>query len=159
MIVEANLDSKGEVTDARVLSGPEELRKSALASVLDWHYSPDAALSRVRVTVNFGDAASARRPTVQALNGTTGIVFQGLSAEAEQELRHRLPVSEGETLDTRKITEIVREFDSHLLVMGVGPNKVIIVARPLPAVDAARRLSPARTGRQAAARRWKRASE
>ena len=44
MIVEATLDAKGEVSDARVISGPEELRKEALASVLQWHYQPGPAL-------------------------------------------------------------------------------------------------------------------
>jgi D-alanyl-D-alanine endopeptidase (penicillin-binding protein 7) len=43
--VEMTLDERGEVSDARVLSGPEELRKAALESVLQWHYSPAALAS------------------------------------------------------------------------------------------------------------------
>jgi TonB family protein len=43
--VEMTLNERGEVSDARVLSGPEELRKAALGSVLQWHYSPAALAS------------------------------------------------------------------------------------------------------------------
>jgi D-alanyl-D-alanine endopeptidase (penicillin-binding protein 7) len=43
--VEMTLDQHGEVSDARVLSGPEELRKATLESVLQWHYSPAALAS------------------------------------------------------------------------------------------------------------------
>ena len=43
--VEMTLDDRGEVSDARVLSGPEELRKATLESVLQWHYSPAAVAS------------------------------------------------------------------------------------------------------------------
>src|SRR5262249_35414995 len=34
--IEVKLDSTGEVADAKVLSGPEELRRAALQSVLNW---------------------------------------------------------------------------------------------------------------------------
>jgi len=43
--VEMTLDEHGEVSDARVLSGPEELRRATLESVLRWHYSPAALAS------------------------------------------------------------------------------------------------------------------
>jgi TonB family protein len=43
--VEMTVDERGEVADARVLSGPEELRKATLESVLHWHYSPSALSS------------------------------------------------------------------------------------------------------------------
>ena len=38
--LDLTLNDRGEVSDARVMSGPEELRKAALESVLGWHYSP-----------------------------------------------------------------------------------------------------------------------
>ena len=47
-------DERGEVSDARVLSGPDELRRAALESVLQWHYSPNARGSTsVQVTLRF----------------------------------------------------------------------------------------------------------
>jgi TonB family protein len=41
--VEVKLDANGNVSDARVLSGPDELRNAALQSVLQWHFTRDAA--------------------------------------------------------------------------------------------------------------------
>ena len=54
--VEAKLDSTGNVADARVLSGPEELRKAALESVLDWHFTRDAARGTRLITISFTEA-------------------------------------------------------------------------------------------------------
>jgi len=52
--VEMTLNERGEVSDARVLSGPEELRKATLESVLQWHYSPAALASTVtQATLRF----------------------------------------------------------------------------------------------------------
>jgi TonB family protein len=52
--VEMTLDERGEVSDARVLSGPEELRKATLESVLHWHYSPAALASTItQATLRF----------------------------------------------------------------------------------------------------------
>ena len=52
--VEMTLNERGEVSDARVLSGPEELRKAALESVLQWHYSPGVLASTVtQATLRF----------------------------------------------------------------------------------------------------------
>ena len=41
--VEVKLDASGNVSDARVLSGPDELRRAALESVLQWHFTRDVA--------------------------------------------------------------------------------------------------------------------
>jgi TonB family protein len=45
--VEVILDNAGQVADARVLSGPTELRRTALSSVLNWHFAAQTAGSRV----------------------------------------------------------------------------------------------------------------
>jgi TonB family protein len=52
VVVDMTLNDRGEVSDARVLSGPEELRKATLESVLQWHYSP-AALSSTETQATF----------------------------------------------------------------------------------------------------------
>jgi TonB family protein len=51
--VELRLDSSGNVTDAHVLSGPDELRKTVLQSVLGWHFTPQSAGSTKVVNVQF----------------------------------------------------------------------------------------------------------
>lgn len=48
------VDDHGEVSDARVLNGPDELRKAALESVLGWHYSPSSIRSAsTQATLHF----------------------------------------------------------------------------------------------------------
>lgn len=60
VILDATLSAKGEVTDARVINGPEELRKAVLANVLNWHYaSQPAPPTSTRVTVTFTQPATA----------------------------------------------------------------------------------------------------
>lgn len=51
--VEVQLDATGNVSDAHVLSGPDELRAAVLQSVLEWHFTRDAANSTREVEVAF----------------------------------------------------------------------------------------------------------
>ena len=72
VVLDLVTDDRGEVSDARVLSGPEELRRAALESVLQWHYSPDALRSTtLQTTLRFslpaGDSErEARAHTLRA---------------------------------------------------------------------------------------------
>jgi TonB family protein len=64
VLVELKLNSKGEVSDARVLSGPDELRKAVLASVLEWHYVADTAPpALVHATIHFGERSASAAAT------------------------------------------------------------------------------------------------
>ena len=54
VVLEVDIDENGNVSDARVLSGPQELRKAALTSVLQWHYSKNMSLpAKTQVSVDF----------------------------------------------------------------------------------------------------------
>jgi TonB family protein len=53
VIIDATLDKKGEVTEAKVASGPQELRAAALESVLQWHFNPDAQTSPAEIAIHF----------------------------------------------------------------------------------------------------------
>jgi TonB family protein len=53
--LEVKLDSSGNVADARVLSGPDELRKAALESVLNWHFTSDAARGSRLISISFSE--------------------------------------------------------------------------------------------------------
>jgi D-alanyl-D-alanine endopeptidase (penicillin-binding protein 7) len=54
VVVEMSLNDRGEVSDARILSGPDELRKATLEAVLQWHYSPAVIRSTVtQATLRF----------------------------------------------------------------------------------------------------------
>ncbi len=54
VVLDLVTDERGEVSDARVISGPDELRRAALESVLQWHYSPEALRSTtLQTTLRF----------------------------------------------------------------------------------------------------------
>jgi TonB family protein len=61
--LEVKLDSDGNVVDAHVLSGPEELRKASLESVLNWHFAADAARGTRLVNISFSDQGQAVQVT------------------------------------------------------------------------------------------------
>jgi len=42
MVVEVSIDDRGFVADARVVSGPQELRRAVLQSILNWQYDPQS---------------------------------------------------------------------------------------------------------------------
>jgi TonB family protein len=135
VLVDASLNANGEVSDARVLSGPEELRKAVLSSVLEWHYSTDVAPPpTVRIAIQFirpnsGGAAPFVPPQFPQVKGGlpseavqwTGTIsdirFNGLSSELQQQVESRLPVHKGDpyTHDTFPSTvAALNSVDHHL---------------------------------------------
>jgi TonB family protein len=133
VIVEAVLNERGVVTDARVTSGPAVFRKTALHSVLDWHYEPGTP-SPVEIVIEFrgypallngqpAPSALPARAAAEAPKMQAGIIkriqFTGPAAEFEELLRERLPIREGDSfhVDTVPlIADIVRQADEHLAV-------------------------------------------
>jgi TonB family protein len=71
--VEATIDAAGDVSDARVVSGPSELRRSVLQSVLEWHFPADASGStRVRqINVAFDSATAQKHAPEEASQPAT----------------------------------------------------------------------------------------
>ncbi len=132
VIVEAMTDSTGNVGDARVLSGPDELRRAALESVLQWHFRQDAANSTRPVQIEFTLPRPVRAPAPDFFPSL--IVLQrfpagpidrpvrhieilGYPSEVRNQLAARLPVHEGDVL-TQELADatgqVVRDFDEHL---------------------------------------------
>jgi TonB family protein len=120
------LDGKGNVADASVVSGPEELRKAVLQSVLNWHFTSDTANSTRQIAVSFrlpANSVTGAAPTgmiggvvpppgrgAQGLVAATvsglavagpgtlaGISVRGLSDDQTNELLAKLPVHEGDS--------------------------------------------------------------
>ena len=56
---QVTLDASGNVSDAHIISGPQELRKAVMHSVLDWHFAADAASTTRTVAVKFEKPAVA----------------------------------------------------------------------------------------------------
>ena len=62
VLLDLAVDDQGEVSDARVLNGPDELRKAALESVLGWHYAPSSISSvSTQATLRFNLAGRCER--------------------------------------------------------------------------------------------------
>jgi TonB family protein len=157
VIVRATLDEKGNVTDAQVVSGPEILRRAALRSVLDWHYSRAAGSpSSVDVAIDFtlpaareGSAASTemeRRRMAQKMESAgiegssiRGIRYSPMPDQLREELARRLPVREGDQIDEAKMTqlrELAREIDEHigvgLMMSAEGGNRSVTINFTFP---------------------------
>jgi TonB family protein len=53
VLAQVKVDADGNVSDATILSGPDQLRKPVLQSVLGWHFTKDAAGSTRQIGVTF----------------------------------------------------------------------------------------------------------
>ena len=157
VVVQVRIDRNGTVSDAQVLSGPEELRKAVLASVLDWHFAHSMAgtTSQSTITFNLGTGE------VRAVVGPSGITpaplprpaaleplpppapqrtinsltITGLSDAARADLLSRLPMHQGEALSPetlRQLAQVVKDFDEHLAVSARPVNDEVAVAITLP---------------------------
>ena len=62
VVLQATVDSAGNVTDARVMSGPEELRKTAIQSVLQWHFVRGGSSTK-QVIIAFQLPAESSQPS------------------------------------------------------------------------------------------------
>jgi TonB family protein len=122
VVVEATLNERGVVTDARAVSGPDPLRKAALKSVLDWHYAAQTQ-SPVEVAVDFklpekrpGTIIGSIPTTIP--NGTLKrIQAGGISPALRDAATSHLPVQAGDLIgpDTlERARRAVREVDEHL---------------------------------------------
>jgi TonB family protein len=76
VVVEVKLDSSGNVSDAHVLSGPEELRKAVLESVLQWHLMKNLSGSSRQVSISFSLPAEGSQSGVAG--GVAGDVGAGV---------------------------------------------------------------------------------
>jgi TonB family protein len=127
VVVESSVSAKGEVTDARVVSGPEELRNAALSSILNWHFSPDGLPPTVQTSIRFetaprASAASTVRasaPPVQSNLTVRVIDMSELSDELADKVRASLPVRVGDQFsneDLARVRAALKEVDGHLTI-------------------------------------------
>jgi TonB family protein len=93
VVIEATLDPAGNVDDARVLSGPAELRKAALQSVLQWHFVAGASgVSRV-VKIDF---------KLPAAEDTVSVAYTpSARTEIDQERSERIRLLEKQMAEAR----------------------------------------------------------
>lgn len=149
--LEARLAPSGSVTDARVLSGPPELRKAALESLLQWHFqNDDYAEKLVTVAIEFKLAPqfavalprpaspAAAEPVVEAIH------LAGLPPGMREKLEPRLAPYRGRPMTDEMMAEVasvVREVEEHAgvswMVNPVTKTAAATVAMKGPAAEAA----------------------
>jgi TonB family protein len=130
--LEVDIDESGAVTDARVLNGPQELRKAALQSVLQWHYAKNMPLpAKAQVSVRFDLPAGAvpvpvrKQPVIvpppAQASPTVGILkivdLSSLPEELRAELQQKLAAYQGQPFNNQLMRQIEREakgIDKHL---------------------------------------------
>ncbi|HXA52714.1 MAG TPA: M56 family metallopeptidase [Candidatus Acidoferrum sp.] len=83
LLVEATLDSAGNVVDAHVLSGPVELRRNALQSVLQWHFTNDSGANTRQIKITFTTPPATEEKITKLPNGemTRTIITNGTASE------------------------------------------------------------------------------
>ena len=129
VVLELSLSESGSVTDARVLSGPEELRRAALESVLQWHYAHDTQLPpKTQVSIDFNRVTEATPAMLMAPPPDELAKVDRLTILApepiKQKLESRLTLHEGDRITQATLNELaaaVKDVDEHLK-LALYPN-------------------------------------
>jgi periplasmic protein TonB len=140
VVLDASLDSKGEVVDAHVVSGPDELRREALANVLQWHYAGNGSPTSVRASIQFGLPAVVAQPsappppppppppgfTAPAPPVLKDIVFVGVDPGVQDQIRNQLQLHSGDALTGQAVfaaLNALRGIDEHLTLAVMSRKK------------------------------------
>jgi TonB family protein len=133
VVIDAWLDARGHVMDARVVTGPMPFRRIAVIAVFGFHFAPPAAEGLRQVSIEYrlpmsdgpnpkGLYKTGPRPMgISAADRRSGIVktieMDDLSDRMKQELRARMPIQPGSTVssnDWPSIQRAIAEIDEHL---------------------------------------------
>ena len=138
VLIEATIDQNGEVADAQVIAGPTELRKSAIESVLQWHYNREAGLPpKIQVAIDF--VLPKNTPTTVKMVGPAPppppppqtstvetVDMSSLSPTLRDIVTAHLPVHTGDQLTGERMADAVNALaaiDSHLRIgVRLSPN-------------------------------------
>lgn len=134
VVLTLSLDAKGKVSDALVLSGPEELRHAALTSALQWHFENESARARtIQVSVNFkstdrslADVSKSRFPESLPSGPLKKIEYMNVSQNVQSTLQSRLAAYQGAVLTRESVSSLaaaIRDVDEHLAItIGTDPT-------------------------------------
>ena len=128
VVLELSLSESGAVKDARVISGPEELRKVALESVLEWHYAHDTPLPpKTEVSIDFKPAAESSSAMPMAPPDELAKVDRVSILAPEpikEKLQSQLTLHEGDRITQAALNDLakaMKEIDEHLK-LALYPN-------------------------------------
>jgi periplasmic protein TonB len=129
VVVEVSVNESGTVNDARVLSGPEELRSAALQSVLQWHFANDAhAALKTQTTITFDLAAQRSAPGKGSRvpppppppppsSQTVERILYAVPDDLKQKIESRITLREGDQLSGNTVADLhntIASIDEHL---------------------------------------------
>ncbi|HUQ95225.1 MAG TPA: M56 family metallopeptidase [Bryobacteraceae bacterium] len=117
VVVEVQVNTRGLVSDARVVSGPDELRRAALQAVLQWEFEADDRPARAEVELDFHLAGTGVAPEQERLGVLRRIEFLDVPNYLRARIVTRIPVKEGESLTEdapQEIGRAIAEVDSRL---------------------------------------------
>lgn len=112
VILEATLDQSGNVADAHVLSGPPELRKTALQAVLQWQFANGRAGETQQVSITFQQ--DARAQARQQFQDEPARAPVGISDQQNEALRVRLRRASATEAFLKRELEAAQERDDSL---------------------------------------------
>ncbi|MBL8231419.1 MAG: M56 family metallopeptidase [Bryobacterales bacterium] len=131
VVVEADVDVQGMVSDARVVSGPAELRRAALQAVLRWQFAPPSQTTRTTVSLNF--RLPQEDPRMVAAKGyVRKISFGDMPSNLRERAEARLPVKLGDAMSPSSaaaISRILGEIDGRL-TMGFSDDTLRVDFAP-----------------------------
>lgn len=154
VVANVTVNDTGEVTDAKIISGPDALRRTVLQSVFGWHFAVESvpASHNFDVSVNFtAPPIVGRRPVtaalVPALPSTQNKIISSidvsmLPAALQERVSALNTIHDGDTVSSQQINEYeaaVKKIDSHLNVglVAIEPGKIALrvslpgmIARP-----------------------------
>jgi TonB family protein len=120
VVLDLAVDDRGEVSDARVLSGPDEFRKAALEAVLGWHYSPSAVRSMsIQATLRFhvpppeteADRAKLRYKVFAMKSNEDGNAGRMMEIEPERAVAFKIrEVERGEPVSEQQTEHLIEEL-------------------------------------------------
>lgn len=132
--LEAIVDANGLVTEARVLAGPEDLRRAAVQAVLQWQFAPGEAGNRAEVEMNFVLAAA------RSERRTVGVVQRIEYVNVPQALRERIAprigLKEGDSIPSgaeREVQRALKEVDPNLIAQ-LTADQVLRIVQVAPAI-------------------------
>jgi TonB family protein len=125
VVAAVNLDAQGEVTDARIVSGPQELRAPVLRSLLGWHFVVDPGTGgqaplevAIRFTAPAGGVDGSRLIAPPPADFTVDrIDLSALPVALREKVEAAMPVRTGEIVTRDRYAEVersLRAVDGHL---------------------------------------------
>lgn len=106
-VVEVTPNWKGHVEGVEYLSGPEELRKAVIKSMLMWHFDPKAGKKPRTVRITF-DPKEAAQSTAPVSGGQTDSLGLQASRIVLQQFAHAQPAYTLKSIDVLGVSEDVR---------------------------------------------------